>query len=288
MNGVFNLFRKCSGAVAIVCAALALSSCELATQTKQQQSLDALVLLSQDLKLQQQRLEQLQEQITSLSVQQERYVNDVTATLQKLNAHAAESKAAAREGSRRSLSVDASAKDSTALGMDVLGRVEWLWLSEQQRFFAAELDSALDTSIIYASDVMRFERDGQPWVSFTLRRNDWPSRVETKMIQAGRQYYLGERPSIKGYRVRLPVALGKFNDMSEFLLVERHRDYPQIVLGKNFLTDVAVVDVSRKYIVKRSAGRTEQEALRRKLYMDSLTPKATLSSNSDSDAIVTP
>ena len=50
------------------------------------------------------------------------------------------------------------------------------------------------------------------------------------------------------------MALGDVEDVFEFTLADRsHLDY-EMLLGRNFLTDVALVDVSRKFIQEPTVG----------------------------------
>ncbi len=140
-----------------------------------------------------------------------------------------------------------------------LGRVEWLWMPELQRYFSVPLDTALDLSVMYASDIQRFERDGEKWVRFTLVRNEWPTQVEAEFVRSDKIRYLGGTTELKGPVVRQRVLLNGFNDVIEFLLLPSKEEYPQIILGRNFLTDVASVDVALKYTVKRDAKNLSAE-----------------------------
>lgn len=282
---VFNVLRKKSCARVLCLYAIGcLSACGVATQTKQQESLSLLESVTENLEEQNQQLLRLREKLEAVQEQQEGFEQRMSSTVEKLEKTSSRA-AHADAGVATNVAVTKPKASETATGLQVLGRVEWLWFAEQQRYFAAELDSALDLSIIYAGDVMRFERDGQPWVRFTLLRNEWPSVVEASLINADRQRYLGEKTEIKGYRVQLPVALGSFSDKSHFLVVERNRNYPQVVLGKNFLTDVALVDVSRKYLVKRRQALVAKEKHQHQEFKQS---RAAFSSSTDSHSVTAP
>lgn len=49
------------------------------------------------------------------------------------------------------------------------------------------------------------------------------------------------------YVVRLPIQLGEFIEEAEFTLADRANMRYPVLLGREFLRDVAVVDVSKKY-----------------------------------------
>ena len=146
----------------------------------------------------------------------------------------------------------------------VLGRVEWLWFVEQHRYFAAQIDTVLELSVIFSDNLMSFERDGKKWLRFTVERNDWASEFEAPVKRSEKINTFGGA-SLKGSVIVLPISLASHQDAIEFLVVQKKRDYPQVVLAKNFLTDVAVVDVAKKYTTKQRAAYLQLEAAARKL-----------------------
>jgi len=245
-----------------------LLSCSLATHTQQQASLDLLNKLSERAETQSQKLEAVQQKLDELETKQQEFNERVNQSAQADSDTSNSQAPVAGELVTAGNASPASDVKTNTSSSEIFGRVEWLWLAEIERYLAAEMDTALEFSIIYAENIMRFERDGEPWLRFTILRNEWPSTVETKLLGTDKQRYLGENSLIKGLRVRLPVSVGLFNDKSEFLVIEQKRNYPQVVLGKNFLTDVALVDVSKKYLKKRNTEFIEREAARHQQYKD--------------------
>lgn len=150
---------------------------------------------------------------------------------------------------------------------NILGRVEWLWHSQAQRFFAAQLDSAQPLSVLYADELKRFERDGKKWLRYTISRNEWSTQIEAPIVRQEKLRDTYPVQTIKGPVVRHPVRIANFGDELELIVVPRKKNYPQIVLGRNFLTDVALVDVALKYTVKRDDGLLAIEAEREKMYL---------------------
>ncbi|WP_096085420.1 RimK/LysX family protein [Agaribacterium haliotis] len=143
----------------------------------------------------------------------------------------------------------------------IFGRVEWLWLKPAASYFSAQLDTALEMSLIYADDITHFERDGEPWLRFFLLNK----QLESPVLGSEKVRYLGA--SAKGAVVSLPIELASIDESIKFMVLARKRDNPHVVLGRNFLTDMALVDVSLKYTVERnsdylslSAGDTQVQA----------------------------
>ncbi|WP_249975664.1 ATP-dependent zinc protease family protein [Vreelandella olivaria] len=146
-----------------------------------------------------------------------------------------------------------SAEDSKTL----LGRSEWVGLPSIGTYLKARVDSGANTSSLSASDITRFERDGENWVRFKLALNDddvvveqtrdeWieaPIQRRVRIVQASGEE---SRPVIS-----LLMTLGPIRENVEFTLNDRtHLDYP-VLLGRRFMMDIATIDVSQTYIHKR-------------------------------------
>lgn len=146
-----------------------------------------------------------------------------------------------------------------------LGRVEWLWLVSAERYFAAQLRSGLDTSLVFADKPMLFERDGERWLRFSVERNDWSSELSARVERSTKIQQL-DGSQLKGYVVLLGIQVADFKDEIEFLVLERQATYPQFVLGKNFLTDIALLDVSEKYLHKKKTEFIRAESIKKQAH----------------------
>ena len=134
-------------------------------------------------------------------------------------------------------------------GKLVLGEVENIFIQPPGIKMRARIDTGADTSSIDARDVEEFERDGQKWVKFTLidRKDNTSHTIETKV---SRYVNIVQSSLPDGYDrrivVKLKLAIGDFSDLNEFTLTNReHMNFP-LLIGRNVLKDIAVVDVSGK------------------------------------------
>ena len=120
-------------------------------------------------------------------------------------------------------------------GKLILGSEEWLWLSEARQHIRARVDDGTTISSIGVSNVQAFERDGKDWVKFKAggREVELPVERWLKSKKNGNQAV-----------VKLRAKLGELNELTEFALTAGQG----IVLGVNFIRDVAVVDSNRKYV----------------------------------------
>ena len=137
--------------------------------------------------------------------------------------------------------------DEAAPGKLVVGRRETVWLEELGLALPARIDTGAETASVDARDIELFERDGDDWVRFGIVHPDngevvvLERRLERKarIIQANTEE--AERRPV----VVLGIVIGNVRQNAEFTLSNRsHLDY-QVLVGRNILSDVMVVDVSR-------------------------------------------
>ncbi|WFE71889.1 ATP-dependent zinc protease [Halomonas sp. M1] len=139
----------------------------------------------------------------------------------------------------------------------MLGRNEWVGLPSIGTYLKARVDSGAHTSSLSASNITRFERDGENWVRFKLALNE-----EDVVVERIRDEWI-EAPIIRRVRIvqasgeesrpviSLLMTLGPLRENVEFTLNNRtHLDYP-VLLGRRFMMDIATIDVAQTYIHER-------------------------------------
>lgn len=142
-------------------------------------------------------------------------------------------------------------------GKTLLGRSEWVGFPSIGTYLKARVDSGANTSSLSASDITRFERDGENWVRFKLAlneddvvvdrvRDEWieaPIQRRVRIVQASGEE---SRPVIS-----LLMTLGPIRENVEFTLNDRtHLDFP-VLLGRRFMMDIATIDVAETYLHER-------------------------------------
>ncbi|MUK28534.1 hypothetical protein GNP44_00275 [Aliivibrio fischeri] len=137
----------------------------------------------------------------------------------------------------------------TADGKLLLGEEEWIYIKAINHNAKARIDTGATTSSISAVDIEMFERDGKDWVKFKLAHNE----KETKEFESPVSRIVTIRQSSTEKRTDRPVIeawvqIGDLKTKTEFTLNDRtHMTFP-VLLGRTFFRDVAVVDVSKKFI----------------------------------------
>lgn len=133
----------------------------------------------------------------------------------------------------------------------IIGELEYVYLSPPNIQLSARIDTGANTSSLNALDLTEIERDGKPYVRFSLIDPQSGEKVELTRRVKGRvkiKEHLGEalsRPIVK-----MRVRLGNLDQHIEMTLADRSEFKNQVLIGRNFLRDFAIVDVSKKYLSK--------------------------------------
>ena len=160
------------------------------------------------------------------------------------------------------ISREISVAESVADKM-IIGRVEWVWVSPLTYYMKARIDTGSNVSVLFVDELMEFERDGKKWLQFKLHiDDDGVSRVKVleKPVQRYTKIKADDNDAMRQPVISLLIGVGTVTDEIEFL-VSKHTQvaYP-IVLGKNFLTDIALVDVAQKFIYPRDEKKLKVTA----------------------------
>ncbi|WP_024872710.1 ATP-dependent zinc protease [Tolumonas lignilytica] len=136
---------------------------------------------------------------------------------------------------------------TTPDGKMILGETEWIYVEEANGNFMSRVDTGATTSSISAHDVTVFEREGRRWVKFIMPIDGGKEiNVEVpfvKYIRIRQANGLEDRPI-----VRMTIRLGSVTEKADFSLTDRsNMDFP-VLLGREFMKDVAVVDVARENV----------------------------------------
>lgn len=135
--------------------------------------------------------------------------------------------------------------DSSLPPLGVIGRVEPVYVEEIPIAFPARIDTGASLCSLDASDIKHFERDGRPWVSFTIKnREDDTSHTFERRERRNVLIKQHGREAIRRPMVMMRVRLGDTTLRREFTLTNRHNFRYQVLVGRNLLRGIALVDVA--------------------------------------------
>jgi hypothetical protein len=132
----------------------------------------------------------------------------------------------------------------------MVGSVEKVFLSPPGAMLPARIDTGATTSSLDARNIEHFERNGERWVRFAMINPDDDSKItlECKVVRNVRIIQAVVEEAERRPVVELGVTVGKTTQTAQFTLSDRrHLEYP-VLIGRNILMDVMVVDVSRSHI----------------------------------------
>ena len=131
-----------------------------------------------------------------------------------------------------------------------VGRRETVWLEEAGLALPARIDTGAETASLDARDIEMFERDGDDWVRFGIVHPDTGDVVMLERRLERRARILQASTDVAERRpvVVLGIVVGNIRQNAEFTLSNRsHLDY-QVLVGRNVLSDIMLVDVSQANI----------------------------------------
>ncbi len=131
--------------------------------------------------------------------------------------------------------------------LGIIGEVETVRLPDFNSSFEARVDTGATTCSIDASDIKNFERDGRKWVSFKIksRTSGEQKTFELPVVRVVPIKRHG-MPDQQRFSVMLNIKIGHLTLEREFTLADRSAFDYQVLLGRNLLSGIAVVDVTRK------------------------------------------
>ena len=130
--------------------------------------------------------------------------------------------------------------------LPIIGEVEHVVIQPQGIVLEARIDTGAKTSSLGVEKLDEFERDGKPWVRFNIKNRQRGDAVQftlpvVRISKIKRHGGEAQRRPV----VMLQVMLGSIDQIREFTLTDRSGfEYPML-LGRNYLLDAAIVDVSK-------------------------------------------
>lgn len=131
----------------------------------------------------------------------------------------------------------------------VLGSEEYFTVEPGGLRLKALVDTGAATSSLSVLELTPFERDGNDWVRFKL--GDGSDAEPQKIELPIKRHVRVARPGFDRQRrpiVDMSLTVGEVTHRVEVNLVERGEFEFPLLVGRNFLKDAAVVDVSRKQV----------------------------------------
>ena len=141
-------------------------------------------------------------------------------------------------------------------GKVIAGWVENISFPGQVGITKAKLDSGAKTSSIHAENIQNFRRNGERWVRFDLPVGEWTKKAPRKRYEKKRVRKVRIKNHNGKHDRRTIVSLaicfdGRMHEL-EFSLADRREFIYPVLLGREFLAGVAVIDSTQTFFTQSS------------------------------------
>lgn len=221
----------------------------------EQQRRDSMVALSSQVRSLESQLAEAERTLQRLSVNQQASREDLAAQISQVNVtlddlpNEIRSLCAAQAATAAQCENIAETQRVVVSGDKmVVGELERVWIDPPGAILVARVDTGAHSSSVHAENLVEFERDGDDWVRFDLILNDEVTTLERQVVRYVRVYQQADREGTRRPVVSIRLRLGDVQNTFDFTLADRsHLEY-QMLLGRNFLADMALVDVGKQFI----------------------------------------
>jgi len=132
----------------------------------------------------------------------------------------------------------------------IIGAVEEIQLPDYEINLKARIDTGATTTSINAQNIKKFERDGKKWVKFEIHNEKGKLAALEKPVFRTVNIKRHGSESQSRYVVKIKLKLGTIDMVSEVTLADRSKFTYPLLIGRSFLTDMAIVDVSKEFTTK--------------------------------------
>lgn len=141
-------------------------------------------------------------------------------------------------------------KTAGKLNLPIVGGVENVYVNPPGLLFEARIDTGAESSSIHAENIQLVERDSKKYVLFSLRNPETNELVELER-RLERTVLIKQKASEseRRYVVKLWLTLGEIKEIVDVTLSNRADFSYSLLVGRNLLTDTAIVDVSRRHTI---------------------------------------
>jgi len=139
----------------------------------------------------------------------------------------------------------------------VVGLREQVLLPGIDLVVPARINTSVANSVLDARNIQVFERNGEEWVRFTVYD---PETKEPHVLERKRLRFQNVTTAVSANEkrpvVEMRFTIGKMTQKGEFILADRSDSEYPLLVGRNILRDIMLVDVSGKNLVPLQ--RTEE------------------------------
>jgi hypothetical protein len=142
-----------------------------------------------------------------------------------------------------------------------IGEAEHIGVPLVGAVFKARIDTGATTTSIFATDIEEFERDGKSWVRFVVRNDDSGDKfpLEAPVARVVEIKKRGQEGFTRRPAVAMDLVMGEMTKKVKVNLADRSGFEFPLLIGRDFLSGLAIVDVTLSYTQETSGAPTDEE-----------------------------
>lgn len=133
-----------------------------------------------------------------------------------------------------------------------IGWLEYAYIGEANLRLEAKLDTGADTSSVEAKILRKFTVQGAKWIQFSLTDEHNHTAVLERKIERYVKIKRKLAPSIRRPVIRLGICIGSVYRDVEVNLADRHKFKYQLLIGRNYLQGIFLVDTALHHTARPS------------------------------------
>jgi hypothetical protein len=145
--------------------------------------------------------------------------------------------------------VPAVMKKENTYVLGTIGEVEHVYLMPMESPFEARIDTGAKGTSIGATNIKAFERDGEKWVSFSMKNKVSGETKNFEKPLAGEITVKRINVDEKRYLVNMDIKIGQHIINADISLADREYYQYQVLIGRNILKGRALVDTALSHTV---------------------------------------
>lgn len=145
----------------------------------------------------------------------------------------------------------------------VIGEIEDVYLRPVNLELEARIDTGAQTSSLDAQNLTVFERDGKEWVKFNFvdRQTKEVHEIERPVSRFVLIIQSNTQEKDRRPVVAFNLTIGNVSQVVEFTLTDRsHLDF-SVLIGRNVLKDLMLVDISKQKIAPPEISSPQKESI---------------------------
>lgn len=143
-----------------------------------------------------------------------------------------------------------------------LGWVEKALIRPENIEVKVKIDTGAKTSSMHAEDVEHFQKDGEPWVRFTVALEDANGKHVSERFarKVVREIDVrGAAGAEERVVVRMEICLGNQVYREQFSLNDRDDMIYPVLIGRRTIEDLGVVDVTKTFTIEPDCSEVDAE-----------------------------